>query len=53
MNLILKKVKKGKFGPVPKKIQNCSIELKICILVHSKVINSKSKEFNPKKGQKG
>ena len=36
-----------------KKIQNCSIELKICILVHFKVINSKSKEFNPKKGQKG
>ena len=46
-------VNKGKFGPVPKNIQNCSIELKICILVHFEVIISKNNEFKPKKGQKG
>ena len=46
-------MKKGKFRPVPKKINNRSIELKICILVHFKVILPKNNEFKPKKGQKG
>ena len=34
MNLNIKKFKKGKYRPVPKKNQNHSIDLKICILIN-------------------